>query len=85
MSEIFPPKVISSIFLLEILAQMSSHKCEKWVQIYCSISLEQKKKPMDSYLRANATVVFMPGRELSEDMSLSSKTIKPNTDYTNPP
>lgn len=26
----------------------------------------------------------MPGLELSEDMSLSSKTIKPNTDYTNP-
>lgn len=27
----------------------------------------------------------MPGCELSEDMSLSSKTIKCNTDYTNPP
>lgn len=27
----------------------------------------------------------MPGCELSEDMSLSSKTIKPNIDYTNPP
>lgn len=63
---------------------MASHKCEKRVQTYWPISLDKEKNKLDSYLRANACI-SLPGCELSEDMSLSSKTIKRNTDYTNPP
>lgn len=74
-----------SFFTLGLPAQAASQKCEKWVETHWPISLDKEKNKLDSYLRANACVVFLPGCELSEDMSLSSKTIKRNTDYTNPP
>lgn len=84
MGELVPPKGISLIFSLGLPVQMTSHRCEKWVETYLPILLDKEKNKLDSYLRINACV-FLPGCELSEDMSLSSKTIKCNTDNTNPP
>lgn len=69
---------------LGLSMQVASHKGEKWVQTYWPIWLGKEKNKLDYYLKANPWI-FLPWCELSEDMSLSSRIIKCNTNYTNPP